>query len=105
MIPFRADRIFCSLASSFGFPLWLWLCEGRSKLLPEVVQIPGPTAVRGVHVVDQDEAETDEVEQEDGRDVGDGGGPRIGVDLVQLLDVVRRHVLVQLQTQLVHDRK
>ena len=53
--------------------------------------------------MDQDEAETDEVEQEDGRDVGDGGGPRIGVNLVQLLDVVRRHVLMQ--TQLVRDRK
>lgn len=44
--------------------------------------------------MDEDDAETDQVQQEDGRDIGDGGGPRIGVDFLQLLDVVRCHVLV-----------
>lgn len=47
--------------------------------------------------MDDDDAEADQVEQEDGRHISDGGGPRIGVDFVQLLDVVWCHVLVQTQ--------
>ena len=94
MITFHADSLSSTLASSFSFPLGLGLRERRSKLLPKVIQIPSPTPVRRVHVVDEDDAETDQVQQEDGRHVGDGRGPRVVVDFVQLLDVVRRHVLV-----------
>ena len=44
--------------------------------------------------MDEDDAEADQVQQEDGRHIGDSCRPRVSVDFLQLLDVVRRHVLV-----------
>ena len=85
------------LPAFISFPLGLGLGEGGPQLLPKVIQVPGPAAVGGVHVVDENDAEAEQVEEKDGRHVGDGRRLRVGVDLVQLVDVVGLHVLMYAQ--------